>query len=328
MSIQITIIGLGEIGASLGLALSSRQDSIRRVGFDQNSFSADKAQKMGAVDKLAGKITKAVEGADAVILALPFDQIRETLLSIGNHLREDCIVLDTAPVKSVVVEWAAELLPPGRHFIGLTPIINPSYLHRTDRGVDAAREDLFKDGLLAIVSPLEADSGAIKFATDLAELLGATPLYVDAAEVDGLMAATHTLPQLLATALLGITVDQPAWQDGGKFAGRSYAQVTSPVDFQDTPEAVAEEAIANRANIERVLDQLIDYLQEIRQAVGEQDTERLASQHQRLLGEREKWLKMRVKADWASHADEPEAPAERSSFIGQILFGRSPDEKK
>jgi prephenate dehydrogenase len=327
MTIQITIIGLGQIGASLGLALSDRKDSIVRIGHEIDHDAAKKAQKLGAVDKVSRNLFQSIEGSDAVILALPLDQIYETLSLIAGDLEEDSVILDTAPVKSVVGRWALELLPPRRHYIGLTPIINPQYLHGLDHGVESARQDLFKDGLMAIVTPPGADSGAVKFATDLAYLTGSTPLYVDAAEVDSFMASTHILPQLLAAALLGTTVDQPGWRDGAKFAGRAYAQVTSPVAFFDPPKALVSAAVNNPENTKRVLDQIVAYLQEMRQAIDDQDSMVLSDGYSHLTEERARWMNARLAADWDSQRDSVDIPT-TSELFGQILLGRTSRKKK
>ncbi len=99
MAIQITIIGLGQIGASIGLALAERKDSIERVGHDIDPGVAKQAQKLGAVDRIEYNLPRSVENADVVLLSIPVDQMRETLEIIAADLKEGCVVLDTAPVK-------------------------------------------------------------------------------------------------------------------------------------------------------------------------------------------------------------------------------------
>ena len=51
MSVQITIIGLGQVGASIGLALAG-QKNIKRVGHDKVYEISRQAQKAGAVDEI------------------------------------------------------------------------------------------------------------------------------------------------------------------------------------------------------------------------------------------------------------------------------------
>src|SRR3990172_8316110 len=139
MAIQMTIIGLGQIGASVGMALSGQGVQITRVGHDKDFGTARKAQKLGAVDRVDINLHNSVENAEVVLLAIPMDEIHQTLGDIATDLKEGVVVMDTSPLKEVVVGWASELLPEGRHYIGLTTVINPAYLLLTSTGLDAAR---------------------------------------------------------------------------------------------------------------------------------------------------------------------------------------------
>lgn len=320
MAIQITIVGLGQIGGSIGLALGKHEKTFLRVGHDVDPSVAQKAQKLGAVDKTMLNLPSAVREADVVVLSLPMDQIRDTLQIIAQDLREDVVVLDTGPVKESVAKWAGELLPPGRHYVGLTPVINPDYLHGADRGLDAARADLFNQGLLAIASPPATASEAIKLAADLARLLGAAPLFVDPLEIDSLMSATHTLPQLLAAALLNTTIDQPGWREARKVAGRAFAEVTGPIAQQGQPDPLLTAAILSRENVIRALDGLIASLQAMRGELAQGDADGLRSRLERAFHGREAWWSMRQEANWEEAQSAPEISASSSSdFFGRLL---------
>ncbi len=227
MAVQITIIGTGQIGASIGLALAEHKDMFFRVGHDKDIRVANRAKDLGAFDRVDGNLPNSVVNSAVIVLALPLDQIRETLKFIIPDLQEDAVIMDTAPVKSEVLVWFNEMLPPNRYYIGLAPVINPAYLETFDSGVEAAHADLFKNGMMAILSPQGVPSDAIKLATDFSHLLGAEHLFMDPVELDSMMAATHTLPQLLAAVLLNTTVDQPGWYEARKLAGRPYAAATS-----------------------------------------------------------------------------------------------------
>ena len=63
---------------------------------------------------------------------------------------------------------------------------------------------------MAVVTSHTANDKAIKLAANFVQLLGATPYFVDALEIDGIMSMTDLMPQLLAAAMLDIS------QDGGK----------------------------------------------------------------------------------------------------------------
>lgn len=320
MPVQLTIVGLGQIGTSVGMALADQTELLYRVGHDREVTIARQAEKMGALDKVSLNLPSAVRDADMILLALPIDQIRSTLEVIQDDIKEGSVVMDTGPVKQVVADWAAELLSPGRYYIGLTPVINPIYLHEVDSGVAAAHPDLFRDGLIGIVSPPGVPSDAIKLAADLTRLLGASPLFADPLEMDGLVAATHLLPQLLAAGLLNATVEQPGWREGRKVAGRSYAEVSAPIMYPTEPKTLTSAAMLNRENVIRVLDSVVASINAMKKDLSDEDAQALEERLVRARQGREQWLKQRIAADWSS-VETPDIDAPSASEIFGRLIG-------
>jgi prephenate dehydrogenase len=327
MAVQVTIVGLGQIGTSIGLALAGHRELVHRVGHDRELGIARRAEKMGALDRVMINLPAAVREADLILLSLPLDQIRETLALIASDLKDGAVVMETGPAKEAVAGWAAGLLPAGRHYIGLTPVLNPVYLHEVDAGVEAAHPDLFRGGLMAIVSPPGAASEAIKLAADLTRLLGANPLFADPLEIDGLMAATHTLPQLVSAALLNATVDQPGWQEGRKVAGRAYAEVTSPIIQTGAAETLRSSAILNRENVVRVLDSLIAILHSMRHEIEQEDAAAVDERLGRARRGRELWWKQRLSADWMGEESRPADTPNASEWFGRLLGIRGRKDK-
>jgi prephenate dehydrogenase len=323
MAVQITIIGLGQIGASMGLALAPHKELIHRVGHDRDYRVARLAEKMGVVDKISHNLPNSVKDSDIVLLALPTDQIRDTLELIASDLKADAVIMDTTPVKETMVRWTQELLPDGCHYVGLTPVINPNYLLNQKSGIEAAQADLFHSGMVVIVSPPRTPSEAVKLASDLTRLLGSMPLFADPVEIDSLMAATHILPQLMSAALINITIDQPGWHEARKIAGRGYAEVTAPIGEMDDPEALSSAAIYGSENVLRVIDSLVAALQSIRQDIQQEQREMLTERLERAASGRERWWKERQKADWAGEElPQTKEPARPSNVLGNLLgFG-------
>lgn len=281
---------------------------------------------MGALDKVSFNLLSAVEESDLVLLSLPVDQIQETLAAIKDDLKPAAVVMDTGPAKMQVSSWAAELLPEERYYVGLTPVLNPLYLHDIDSGAEAAHPDLFRDGIMGIVSPPGSPSEAIKLAADLTRLLGATPLFADPLEMDGLVAATHILPQLMAAGLLNSTVDQPGWQEGRKIAGRSYAEVTAPVMYPSEPSTLTTAAMLNRENVMRVLDGALAAINAIRSDLSNEDSKTLDERLNRAREGRQVWLQGRMVANWpADETTTVEAPT--SSEVFGRLIGRGKKKK-
>ena len=88
MSVQITIVGLGQIGSSIGLALKTHGVNVHRVGHDKDPQAAKESQRAGAVDDVKYNLPASVRAAQIVILALPLAGIRETLDVIAPDLQE------------------------------------------------------------------------------------------------------------------------------------------------------------------------------------------------------------------------------------------------
>jgi prephenate dehydrogenase len=318
MSVQITIVGLGQIGASAGLALAEHKSLLYRLGHDKDPEVAKKAQKLGAVEDVKFNLPSSVRDAKIVLLCLPVSELRATLESIALDLPEGAVVMDTAPVKEAVAKWAQEILPAGRYYVGLLPAINPVYLHRNETGVDSARADFFENGLISLNALPGTPEEAVKLASDLILLLGATPLYGDMFETDGLMTSTHLVPQLLAVALLNAVVDQPGWNDARKLAGRPFAALTSAAAYQDGLDGLTEATLLNRKNVARVLDVLISTLGNLRQDIADGNREGVFDRIEQALEGRERWVMDRFsgKGMEQEKADLSEIPS-----VWERLFG-------
>lgn len=321
MSVQITIVGLGQIGSSIGLALKAHNVNVHRVGHDKDSQAAKEAQKVGAVDDVKYNLPAAVREAKIVILALPLAGIRETLEIIAPDLQEGTLVLDTAPAKATVAAWAKELLPQGRFYVGLTPAINPEYLHGTEFGVKAARADLFERGLMVVNAPAGTPGNVFNLVMEFVNLLGALPLLMDTAEADGIFSAMHILPQLAAAALLDATVDKPGWHEARKLAGRPYASVTAGMAYHDDVVSLGETALENRENIVRLLNAYISSLIDLRDDIDANERGALIARLDDSLKGRIRWFDERVGAEWLKgEAQQIDAPS-FGDRVNQMLFG-------
>jgi prephenate dehydrogenase len=318
MTVNITIIGMGKIGTSVGLALARHTEQLHRVGHDLYPEFARRALKQGAVDKIAYNLPGSVADADIIFLALPADQIQETLKYISHDLKDGAVVMDTSPTKGAVSGWAGELLPENRYYVGLAPVINPKYMLVEESGGEAAREDMFADGMIGIVAPQGTASSALKLAADLTSLLGAKPLFMDIIEVDSLMAATHLVPQLVAAGLVGATADQPGWSEGRRVAGAPYALAGSALGAVDPPAAIASAAALNKEHVIRVLDNVMLTLISFKEKLQDGENEALAEQLKKILQAREDWVSKRFSGEWEESpagVDLPTAGEEMRRFI-------------
>jgi prephenate dehydrogenase len=318
MAVQITIVGLGQIGASMGLALAAHKDQVTTVGHDKSAETAQRAKKLGAVDKVEFNLPHAVAKADVVVLALPTDQIYETIRIVAQDLREDAVLMETSPAKALVSAWAGELLPPKRHYVGLTPALSPLYVEAAGTGVEAAHADLFDHGMMGISAPPGTSGDALQLAASLATLLGAVPYFADQVEIDGVMASAHLLPELAGAALANFLIGQPGWSDIRKMAGRPFTAATACLTAGELA-GLGAAAANDRQNLVRLLDGLGASLKELREAIAAGDDQGLLARLGQAGEGRAAWWTERARGDWnAVERGKVELPRARDILKQQI----------
>ena len=319
MTSQITIIGLGQIGASIGLALEKYKGDLLRVGHDKNMSVSKDAQNLGAVDKVMRNLPSSVRDADIIILSLPFGEIRETLEYIAQDVKEDAIIFDTGTGKVAVHAWVQELLPAGPTYIGLVPVINASYLYEEPLGINAARKDLFENTPTMVAIPTTAPGDAAEAAVVFTQLIGSQPLFTDLYEADGLMASAHLLPQLTAVAFLNTTVNSAGWDETKKIAGRAFAEATRPILHHEGASSIAAAAFANQQSIAFKLDEMIASIQHMKSLLAAGDEEAFSAYLNDAQEGREGWDVERAAAKWLM-ADGPQMKLESPGLMAR-LFG-------
>jgi prephenate dehydrogenase len=319
MPVKITIIGLGQIGASMGLALAAHKDKVVTTGHDKEYGIEQRAKKLGAVDQTSHNLPNAVENADLVILALPVNEIRDTFHYIAQDLRKDAVVVDTSPVKAEVVKWARELLPETAHYVGIVPAIGAKHLAMTETALDSARADLFSKGIFLVSAPPGTPGEAVKLVSDFIDLLSSTPVLTDFVESDGLMTTSHLLPQLISAAMMDATVGKPGWSDLRKMAGRNFFAATAALADSDGPEALGMASIHNRENTVRALNNFINTLIDLRDDL-ESDEDSFRKRLTAALNNRINWLTERNKAEWTKLPDDKiERPSLMETLLGSKL---------
>ncbi len=320
MSAQLTIIGLGQIGASIGMALRDNNNALERVGFDKDGAVSRAAETLGVVNRIT-RLPEAVKNADIVILCLPLGEMRETLKLIGPALKDGTVVLDTAPIKRPMTKWAQEYLPASCYYLGLVPSLTLAALTESETGFKAARPDLFKQTVMIIDAPPATPSNIEQMAVGFVQLLGAKPLLTDMAESDGLMTMTHVLPQLAAAALLDATVDEPGWSEARKMAGRPYVGVTGGLGYYDDPASLCTAAIENPKGAMYALEVMIASLQGLHDDIGRGDSIEVMDRLQHAFDSRERWLDERSAASWLHEGGNPAEIPNVGEQIMQIFFG-------
>jgi prephenate dehydrogenase len=308
--IQISVVGLGSIGTSIALALRQSDEPLFIVGHDKDPGNAGMAKKLKAVDKTDWNLIGACEKADIVFLAIPMPAIEETLRALAPHLKEGCVVTDTANLKGQVVEWAEALLPQSVNFVGGNPVVVSN-----GAGPDAADANLFRGKLYCITPASNVHPDAVSLVSGVVTLLGGTPYYLDPVEHDGLMAGAEHLPQAMALALASATMEDSIWREMRKLAGGSFERVIALLG--DDPDALSAVLLANQDNLMRWLDSYSVAVKEIRDLVAQGEHESLAQAVDKAVVTRREWMRDRGEG----FAEIKPVEVERTGFFRQMFLG-------
>lgn len=254
---RMTIVGLGVLGTSLGLALKAATAEIPVTGHDADAERVSRAKRLGAIDQSHWNLISACREADLIVLDLPFAEIEPTLIALRQDLKEGVVVLDTAPLKVPVLEVMRRVLPEGTAFVG-GHVIAPAL----GLGTQEPSAELLRGAIFLLAVPKDAPAGAAERVADLATAVGATPHFVDALEHDGLVAATAQLPLVGALAMANLIEGAPGGQGHREFVGSELTALGAIIAGE--PIHPAETLSANREQLLPRLDALIGELQRVR----------------------------------------------------------------
>jgi prephenate dehydrogenase len=272
---QVTIIGTGLIGGSLGLALKKRRLAGRIVGCDRAPV-LERARDRGAIDSGTINPGDAVRGSDLVVLATPVLAILDQIDRLGPALPPRTLVTDVGSTKTEVAKRAVKSFgrTAGQRFLPGHPMAG-----KEQAGVDYADADLF-EGAAWLFTPLPRQSvyaGLCGEFLHCVEKLGAKVAILDPADHDRFCAWISHLPQMISTALAAALVDEfgedaPLLDIGGR-ALRELTRISgSPYSMW------RDIAITNRENLGRALLKLEQRLAHIRENL---DTKQLAEEFER-----------------------------------------------
>ena len=116
----VAIIGLGLLGASLGMAL--RGGAYRRIGWTRRESIRRWAVDCDVLDECGDSLEETLGKADLTLFALPLPEIEHYLMTYASCFRPGSVVSDLGSCKSGVMKAALCLRPYGVHFIGGHPM--------------------------------------------------------------------------------------------------------------------------------------------------------------------------------------------------------------
>lgn len=221
---SLALIGLGQIGCSLALALKS-QGKLRITGYDLSTQVSCQALRLGAVDQLAASAGQALEGAEVAVLATPVSSIVEIIREEARGLGQCRLVTDVGSVKGPVVRAMDSFLGPDGPGVGGHPMTGNEI-----PGPGGASKDMFAGATWVICPGEESRPDALGLARALAARAGALPMTMSPGDHDAQVARSSHLPYIVAASLAraaggrgALSLVGPSLRDGTRVAGSSPA---------------------------------------------------------------------------------------------------------
>jgi prephenate dehydrogenase len=318
---RLSIIGLGLIGGSLGLALKrANLSGLEIAGFDHEWGANGRARRKGAIDVEARGLAAAAEGAAVVVIATPISQVKAVFQEIAPALGEGAVVTDTASTKRDVLRWAEELLPEHVNFVGGHPIAG-----KETSGLDAAEAGLLQGRAWAVTPSVHASQSAIHAVENMITIAGAQPVPIDADEHDSYLAAISHLPLIASTALFSLARGSQAWSDLGLLAGPGFRDVTR---LASTNPALGHDiCLTNREHILHWIDRYIEELRRYRALITDEHQEELYKTLLQVQLDRDAFLQKPPERERPSSNVEVASAGERmlSFMVGDYFMRRAKD---
>lgn len=221
---KLSIIGLGLMGGSLGLAAKRCNIADEVCGYARREETRSQALEMRAVDTATDSIPYAVKDADIVIFCLPVFTICNIIKESVDYFSQNCIITDVGSTKADIMNSVSPLFKDSQaEFIGSHPIAGSD-----ETGLAAATIDLYKDAMV-IMTPSDKKNAKTQQLVDFWQQLGSRTAVMDAKQHDQLLAKTSHLPHIIA-AILVDTVFNPdnnnTQNDIASFCGSGFLDTT------------------------------------------------------------------------------------------------------
>ena len=280
---KITIVGVGLLGGSIGLAARRRRLAGEVAGFVRRAASLKDCEKAGAVDFATTDLLAAVSNADLIILCTPLAQMRSLAQQILPALKHGAIVTDVGSVKAGVVrELESIIAKAGAHFIGSHPMAGGEKM-----GVLAARADLFECAVNVLTPTKKSNSAAVRKLERFWKSLGARTVRMDAAQHDLLVSRTSHLPHVTAAALANLVLNPAQPKTQAALCATGFRDTTRIAS--GSPEMWRDIALANRKNLCRSVDTFMAELKKLQVALKTGDAKKVESFFATAKSRRDNW---------------------------------------
>jgi prephenate dehydrogenase len=264
---KITIVGVGLLGGSLGLAIKKRRLAEEVVGYVRRPASIPECKKAGAVDSCTMDLGEAAKDADLIVLCTPLAQMLSLLKKMRPSIKRGAIITDVGSVKAPVVKQLESVVArAGAHFIGSHPMAGAE-----KTGVAAARENLFENAVCVVTPTRKSNSGALRKTEQLWKAFGARVMRLAPELHDELVSRSSHLPHVAAATLANLILDPRHPKSQPLLCANGFRDTTRIAS--GSPEMWRDIAVANRKNLSKALGTFIRELKTFQTVLSHGDAQ-------------------------------------------------------
>jgi prephenate dehydrogenase len=262
---KITIVGVGLLGGSLGLAIKKRRLAGEVVGYVRREASIIECKKAGAVNSCTRDLREAIKDADLIVLCTPLAQMLPLFKIMRSSVKRGAIITDVGSVKATVVKELEPLVTKaGAHFIGSHPMAGAE-----KTGVAAARENLFENAVCVVTPTRKSNQAALRKTEQLWKAVGARVMRLAPELHDELVGRSSHLPHVAAATLANLVLDPKHPKSQPLLCANGFRDTTRIAS--GSPEMWRDITVANRKNLSKSLDTFIRELKVFQSALRKGD---------------------------------------------------------
>src|SRR6056297_523745 len=271
---QITIVGLGLMGGSFGLAVKDFYPATKVVGVDfQKQLKI--ALRRETLDKAyqPEDLKESIDGSDLVVLATPVDQVLQNVKKLSDLVERGTVVMDLGSTKLEICRTGWDYFDRSQgSFIGGHPMTGAEI-----KGMAGAHPLLYENSVFVLCTRDGQPTASSKKLASFLTGLGTEPRHLSPFSHDRIVARISHLPQIVSIGLMKAVQEETGIGetqidcDYLQFAGGGFKDMTriasSPFDVWSDIFSTNGELISDE------IDRFVDIMEDLRELVGNVEME-------------------------------------------------------
>ncbi|WP_020601060.1 prephenate dehydrogenase [Spirosoma panaciterrae] len=259
----VSIVGIGLLGGSFALAVREKYPKMHFIGVDTSAVNGQLALAKGIVDAVL-PLPEAIAQSTLVVLATPVNTIIDLLPTVLDLLPAGATVVDLGSTKETICA-IADAHPKRTQFVAAHPMAGTE-----NSGPGAAFRELLPGKNLIICDREKSNPDSLNLSESLFRDIGMKLFYMTPQEHDLHLAYVSHLSHISAFAL-GLTVLEKEKDEKAIFNMASTGFSSTVRLAKSSPQMWAPIFDQNRINVSDALAAYIEFLQQFKQVIDEQD---------------------------------------------------------